>query len=244
VKKKKWYLGRELLELKEWTATELLNYTKAGLPAYDELGRRILDLDTLPRKKQQTYKEIEGLLRSKWVGSTPSIGGGVLNGKRGVVPESSKEGFSLLCKKVYDSQPDLPAIPSGCEAISFILPADNAEAIKLLEKVKLFHYTYQDVIGFEQSKGPNMEGQENHHLPLVQGQSAQGIPAKKTKRESTRTKALKEIGRKGGSKSKKNTVLIAAIRKTRDGQDLLDSIETVLSGSPLRFIPRSSFSAS
>jgi predicted MPP superfamily phosphohydrolase len=30
----------------------------------------------------------------------------------------------------------------------------------------------------------------------------------------------------------------------RDGQDLLDSIETVLSGSPLRFIPRSSFSAS
>ncbi len=163
---KRWLYGWELLQLRDWTAIELLNHIKAGLPAYDEIGRRIVDLDTLPRHKQ-TFEEIEEMVRRKWVSFESGSLDDIIDGEemRPVTHESAMESFSELCKRLYEGYTATPVIPSGCIAISFTLRPGNAEALELLEGIKSFRFKYQDVVDFEQNNQLVLESQKGHPLP-------------------------------------------------------------------------------
>ena len=147
---------------------ELFNKVKAGLPAYDNLGRRVVDLDTLPFKQKQTYEEIEAMVRSKLVDNTRSTLLPYYQG--GPVPidmESGEEIIPNLCKAIYEGQPDEPLIPPGCVATSFTLPAASAEVPKFFERFMLFQFKYQEVIDFEQNNGFIVKGQKDYPLPEI-----------------------------------------------------------------------------
>jgi hypothetical protein len=48
---KRWLSGRELIDSWNITDFEIFDYLKKGLPAYTKVGKRVIDLDPLERKK-------------------------------------------------------------------------------------------------------------------------------------------------------------------------------------------------
>lgn len=185
---KKWYYGWELLELRNWTPSELLNHVRAGLPAYDEVYRLIYDVDAL--RKKQTLKEIEREQEAKrkkaeeWAGPCMPL------------PKSIIEG-------IHATQKGTPIIPPGHEAMSFTEVTDKAAALKQFDRIKLLQFNYKELAEFEKNNGLTVEEQP---IPVIQKQINNTVSTEDKQKE-----ALKEIGSKGGKHEKENKVLIKAI---------------------------------
>ena len=127
-KTKKWFYGYELLEILDWTPTELLHHIKNGLPCYNNLiDRQIFDIDSLPRR----YKTIEE------------------------ITEETNKSFELcdpprppssLIEHSFKTQKGTPIYPKdGSEVMNFTLPTGNAEALRLFEKIKAFRFKNNDL---------------------------------------------------------------------------------------------------
>jgi len=180
---RKWISGQELLQLRDWTALELLDCIKNGLPAYvDEIGRRLIDRDTLPLKKL-TLEEIEKVVRSKFKPSTKfvSLGDGwrpnaelskylwpytptVGTRKNNETDESDEETISKLCKRLYEGPITEPVVPPGCKALSFSM-LTNIETSQLLHIINSLRFKYQDLVDFAPI-GKLFSGEQKDSCPL------------------------------------------------------------------------------
>ena len=136
---KRWITAEELLELRDWTPTELLNHIKAGLPAYDQLiDIRILDLDTLPRRKAETWE----ILRS------PPVYELIDDALKRIPIHYDEQMLAEMTESAY-----VPIIPPGCEAMSFKLPSVRIKAIDLFLKILTFRFKYQELLEYEEKNG-------------------------------------------------------------------------------------------
>jgi len=201
---KKWYYGWELLQLQDWTPTELLNHIKNGLPAYDEkIDRQIFDRDTLPHKKK-TPEEIKQDIRKR-TGDyfTRREGNRTTYALRSEIDDDDLLNWELddnpplltaQAKNEFKTQIGIPIIPPGHDAMAFALPTSKGEALGLFDKIKLFRYKGEDIIEYEQ----------RNECPLPANVS--------TEKKAGVTLSLEAMS-KGGSAPKQNAAIMGAAKK-------------------------------
>ncbi len=136
---KRWYFGYELLQIADWKPFELLNHIKNGLTPYDETGRPVLDRDTLPRHKK-SLEEITKEMEQKFINCDPPR-----------VPTG-------IIERIFKNQEGTPVFPQdGSTVMSFSLPANKSEAVRVFEQIKQFQFKGEDVSNFiaEDALNPN-----------------------------------------------------------------------------------------
>ena len=132
--------GHELIKKYGIQDFELFNLIKSGLIAYSETGRRIVDIDTLPRKKK-TLEEIEEEIRARSSGAKNADMPPTTNGNKETIEINIKELALIKFKRQIGN----PICPPHCDMMDFTLPRDNEKAKKKLKEIKYFRFKLKDV---------------------------------------------------------------------------------------------------
>lgn len=208
---KRWITAEELLELRDWTPTELLNHIKAGLPAYDQLiDIRILDLDTLPRRKAETWEEI---LRS------PPVYELIDDALKKIPIHYDEQMLAEMTESAY-----VPIIPPGCEAMSFKLPSVRIKAIDLFLKILAFRFKYEDLLEYEEKNGLCVVEHKNDIVPggatnlVLEPVKKKLTPAQQVKLEARKIVKVyvDDCGSRGSVPSIKDAVDLVKERYTKE----------------------------
>jgi len=132
--------GHDLIKKYGIQDLELFNLIKSGLTAYSETGRRIVDIDTLPRKKN-TLEEIEGEIRARSTGVKDERTPPAASGNEKTIETSIKE----LALMEFKRQIGDPICPPHCDMMDFTLPGDHEKVKKKLKEIKYFRFKLKDV---------------------------------------------------------------------------------------------------
>ena len=132
--------GHELIKKYGIQDFELFNLIKSGLTAYSETGRRIVDIDALPRKKK-TLEEIEEEIRTRSSGAKNADMPPTTNGNKETIEINIKELALIKFKRQIGD----PICPPHCDMMDFTLPRDGEKVRKKLKEIKYFRFKLKDV---------------------------------------------------------------------------------------------------
>ncbi|MCK7508089.1 MAG: hypothetical protein MZV70_31255 [Desulfobacterales bacterium] len=135
--------GHELIKKYGIQDFELFNLIKSGLTAYSETGRRIVDIDTLPRKKK-TLEEIEEEIRTRSSGAKNADMPPTTSGNKETIETNIKELALIKFKRQIGD----PIYPPHCDMMDFTLPRDSEKVKKKLKEIKYFRFKLKDVSKF------------------------------------------------------------------------------------------------
>jgi hypothetical protein len=135
--------GHELIKKYGIQDFELFNLIKSGLTAYSETGRRIVDIDTLPRKKK-TLEEIEEEIRTRSSGAKNADMPPTTSGYKETIETNIKELALIKFKRQIGD----PIYPPYCDMMDFTLPRDSEKVKKKLREIKYFRFKLKDVSKF------------------------------------------------------------------------------------------------
>ncbi len=135
--------GHELIKKYGLQDFELFNLIKSGLTAYSETGRRIIDIDTIPRKKK-TLEEIEEEIRARSFGAKNADMPPTTNGNKETIEINIKELALIKFKRQIGN----PICPPHCDMMDFTLPRDSEKVKKKLKEIKYFRFKLKDVAKF------------------------------------------------------------------------------------------------
>jgi len=135
--------GHELIKKYGLQDFELFNLIKSGLTAYSETGRRIIDIDTIPRKKK-TLEEIEEEIRARSSGVKNTDMPPTTNGNKETIETNIKELALIKFKRQIGD----PICPPHCDMMDFTLPRDSEKVKRKLKEIKYFRFKLKDVAKF------------------------------------------------------------------------------------------------
>ena len=135
--------GHELIKKYGLQDFELFNLIKSGLTAYSETGRRIIDIDTIPRKKK-TLEEIEEEIRARSSGVKNTDMPPTTNGNKETIEINIKELALIKFKRQIGN----PICPPHCDMMDFTLPRDSEKVKRKLKEIKYFRFKLKDVAKF------------------------------------------------------------------------------------------------
>ena len=161
---KRWFFGWELFDRWDCTPVEFLTYIKSGLLLYDEIGRQILDIDTLPRRKVNTVRDMYDTPHFKPTNHKCTLDQKLKAASKGLETEFDEyfnEQFYMEFMGFDFISGTMPIVPSGANAMSLTLPSDADEAAEFAAKLKSFRFKYQDVLEYEQNNGLLVEKQND-----------------------------------------------------------------------------------
>jgi hypothetical protein len=136
--------GQKLIEQYKLQYFELFNLIKSGLPAYSETGRKIVDIDTLPRTKK-TLEEIESEIFKRLAGAKNAY---MPDGPTSDNKETIETNIKELALAEFEQQRGWPICPPHCDMFDFTLPHDDEKAKKKLKEIKHFLFKLKDVANF------------------------------------------------------------------------------------------------
>ena len=143
--------GHELMKKYGIQDFELFNLIKSGLTAYSETGRRIIDIDTLPREKK-TLEEIEKEIKTRSLGSKNAHMTDVNGANMPPTTSGNKEEIETDIKDLalaeFEKQSGPHICPPHCDMYDFTLPRDSEKAKKKLKDMKHFRFKLKDVSAF------------------------------------------------------------------------------------------------
>jgi hypothetical protein len=161
---KRWFFGWELFERWDCSPVEFVDYIKSGLSLYDEIGRQIIDIDTLPRRKVNIGKDLFDTPHFKPTNHKCTLEeklNAASKGQEWEFDEYFTEQFHMEFMGYDFVSGTVPIVPCGANAKSFALPPDADEAAEFITKLKSFRFKHQDVIDFEKCKGLLIEKQND-----------------------------------------------------------------------------------
>jgi hypothetical protein len=138
-----WITGKELMAYWDIADFELLGCLKKGLQPYDEMGRRVVDSDSLEHGKQQSLEEIirnqRAKLNAQVLGSPGST----------VRPPPTDSEIERGARIIYERQ-RLVILnpPKEHPYMSFSLPPNEGKALKAIKRVKCFLFKKEEVSKF------------------------------------------------------------------------------------------------
>ena len=200
----KWISGQSIVERWGIEPFELFDHMKKGLQPYSGHGKRIIDSETLPRKRRYTLEEMKGNVRAKFVAGSV-LGSGSLGSSRKTESE-----IEWIAQSAYDGQPlEIVDPPADCIIMSLSLPVNAIRAAEAIQQALGFLFKLEDVLAHKARYEKELKLQPDTFE--IQQNRDQTVVPPNLNLETARTEALREIGRKGGSKAKKNKVLAQAI---------------------------------
>lgn len=192
----KWISGQSIVERWGIEPFELFDHMKKGLQPYSGHGKRIIDSETLPRKRRYTLEEMKGNVRAKFVAGSV-LGSGSLGSSRKTESE-----IEWIAQSAYDGQPlEIVDPPADCIIMSLSLPVNAIRAAEAIQQALGFLFKLEDVLAHKARYEKELKLQPDTFE--IQQNRDQTVVPPNLNLETARTEALREIGRKGGARPRR-----------------------------------------
>lgn len=142
---KRWYSGQELIERWHVQNFDLVEFIKQGLQPYTQHGKKVLDIDELPKARHFSIEEME-----KHVQAQDNAGRVLGASRNSMCPPMTKEEIKQEAQtKYYRQALEVLDPPPDCLIMSFKVPMNEQKANLLFKQISSFLFKEDDVLVFE-----------------------------------------------------------------------------------------------